>query len=74
MNIQEQLDLQDCPLCHGPALLEEESGWCFYVACSDCGCHTAECAYKTDEERPEAARKVAHLWNIGKVLSSNPGE
>ncbi len=74
MNIHEQVELQDCPLCHGPALLEEENGWCFYVMCLDCGCHTAEAAYKTEEERLEAAQKVAHLWNVGKVLPSNPGE
>lgn len=69
-----QVDLQDCPVCNGPGILEEESGWCFYVSCLDCGCHTAEVAYKTEEEREEAASKAAHLWNIGKVIKSTPGE
>lgn len=68
------IDLQDCPICHGPACLEEESGWCFYVSCLDCGCHTAEVSFKTEDERTEAAEKAAHQWNIGKVLQSTPGE
>ena len=74
MNLYEKLVLQDCPYCRGAGLLEEENGWCWYVMCMSCGGHTAECAYKTPSERLEAARKVAHLWNIGKVIRSDPGE
>lgn len=73
-DITDKITLQDCPLCHGSGLLEEENGWCFYVTCMDCGCHTAESAYKSEEERQIAAEKAAHNWNIGKVLSPNPGE
>ena len=54
--------------------LEEENGWCFYVMCLDCGCHTAESAYKNNEERYVAATKAAQLWNRGKVLPSTPGD
>lgn len=72
--IIEELDLQECPICGGPAVLEEEGKWCFYVMCMDCGCHTAEAVYDGVEQRKEAARKAAHLWNIGKVLRSDPGE
>ncbi|MBQ0018194.1 MAG: Lar family restriction alleviation protein [Clostridiales bacterium] len=68
------LDIQDCPICDGPATLEEENGWCYYVTCWDCGCHTAEVRFRSDDERLEAARKAVHLWNIGKVLSHEPGE
>ena len=74
MYIHEEIELQDCPICGGAGLLEEENGWCWYVMCMCCGGHTAECGYKTPEERLEAARKVAHLWNIGKVIRSDPGE
>ena len=74
MDIRDELELQDCPFCGGAALLEEEGGWCFYVSCLDCGCHTAEIPYARDEERIGAARSAAHLWNIGKVLRSDPGE
>ena len=69
-----EIELQDCPLCRGPGVIEEEGGWCFYVMCMDCGCHTAEIPYKTSEERLSSAKKAAHLWNIGKVLRSDPGE
>lgn len=69
-----EIELQDCPLCHGPAFIEEENGWCIYVTCGDCGGHTANIEYKTPADRLAAAQAAAHLWNIGKVLSCNPGE
>ncbi len=68
------VDLQDCPCCGGSALLEEESGWCFYVTCMDCDRHTAEVEYRSAEGRENAARQAAYLWNIGKVLTGVPGE
>ena len=68
------VDLQDCPCCGGSALLEEESGWCFYVTCMDCDRHTAEVEYRSAEGRESAARQAAYLWNIGKVLTGVPGE
>ena len=40
----------------------------------DCGCHTAEIPYRNEEERQDAARRAVHTWNIGKVISSAPGE
>ena len=67
------VDLQDCPYCGGSALLEEESGWCFYVTCMDCDRHTAEVEYRSPEGRENAARQAAYLWNIGKVLTGVPG-
>ncbi len=74
MSIYEEIELQECPYCDGPGLLEEENGWCWYVMCMDCGAQTGECGYKTDEEREEAARNAAHLWNIGKVIRSDRSE
>ena len=68
------VDLQDCPYCGGSALLEEESGWCFYVTCMDCDRHTAEVEYRSAEGRESAARQAAYRWNIGKVLTGVPGE
>ena len=50
----EDIDLFDCPLCHGPGLIEEENGWCLYVQCLDCGCHTAALTYDNEEERQTA--------------------
>ena len=34
MDIRDELELQDCPFCGGPGLLEEENGWCWYVMCT----------------------------------------
>ena len=74
MDIFKEIELQDCPLCQGPGLLEEENGWCFYVMCLDCGCHTAEIEYHTPAERLDAARQAAKLWGMSKVIRSSPGE
>ena len=41
MNPFEDIELQDCPCCHGAGIIEEEGGWCLYVQCLDCGSHTA---------------------------------
>ena len=37
MEIYEMIDLQDCPRCFGPSILEEENH-SYYVMCMDCGC------------------------------------
>ncbi len=74
MSIHKEITLQDCPYCGGPGLLEEEHGWCFYVMCMDCGSQTAHFEYKTPDERLDAAKKAANLWNIGKVIRANAGD
>ena len=74
MDIHEEIELQSCPYCGGAGLLEEERGWGWYAICVDCGSQTASIAFQTPEERVEAARKAANLWNIGKVVRSSPGE
>lgn len=74
MNIDEQIELYDCPLCGGGALLEEESGCSYYVMCLECGCHSVNIDFKSEEGRLEAAKRTAELWNMGKVISSSPGE
>ena len=47
MELYEQIELQECPICGGAGLMEEENGWCFYAACLDCGAHTAHEVYYT---------------------------
>lgn len=74
MDELKNIELLDCPLCHGPGLLEEENGWCMYVSCLDCGCQTAEVEFHGEKEKLEAARRVASMWNIGKVISFGRGE
>ncbi len=70
----EDIELFDCPLCHGAGLFQEEGGWCLYVTCLDCGCHTAELSYSSEEERQEMARRAARSWNVGKVIHPGPGD
>ena len=70
----EDVELFDCPLCHGSGLIEEENGWCLYVQCLDCGCHTAELPYNSEEERQAAARQAASLGNVGKVIHTGGGD
>lgn len=74
MDIYEELSLHDCPYCGGPGTLQEEGGWCWYVMCADCGSQTAHFEFNNAQERDEAARKAAHLWNIGKVVRGDIGE
>ena len=74
MDIHKEIGLHECPYCEGPGLLEEEEDWCWYVMCYDCGAQTGECGYKTTEERTEAAKAAAHLWNIGKVIRNDRSE
>lgn len=69
-----EIELFDCPICHGAGLLEDENGWCVYASCLDCGCHTAEFPYNNEEERLEAGRRAASMWNVGKVLVSGVGD
>ena len=68
------IELQICPHCGGDGILEDENGWCCYVTCMDCGAHTAQVDYHTPDERLDAAKRAATLWNVGKVVSSHPGE
>ena len=74
MELFEKIALLDCPCCGGPALLEEENGWCWYVMCLDCGAQTTQFEYRRAEDRVKAAENAARIWNMGKVVSPNPGE
>ena len=44
------------------------------VECADCSAHTVYVEYEDEDEKAEAERKVIHLWNIGKVITSERGE
>ena len=68
------IELFDCPICHGVGLLEEENGWCVYATCMDCGSHTAEFPFRNEEERIVAAKQAAGMWNIGKVIVSGASD
>ena len=66
--------LEECPICRGAGLLMHEGGWNVQVACADCSAHTIYVENETEEEKAEAERKVIHLRNNGKVVSSERGE
>ena len=68
------IELEECPCCRGNGIIVHEGGWNVQVECADCGSHTVYVDYNNDEEKKEAERKVAMLWNIGKVIKANIGE
>ncbi len=74
LDLYKELILEDCPYCGGAGLLEEENGWCWYVTCVDCGSQTAPFEYRTPEQRIEAAKKAAAIWNMGKAIRADLGE
>ena len=74
MDIYEEIELMGCPYCGGAGFLDDGNGWCWTVTCMDCGSQTGEFAYNSPEERADAARKAAHVWNLGKVIRSDLGE
>lgn len=69
-----EIDLEDCPVCRGVGAMQDEQGWCVYVACMDCGSQTAHSAYQTPEERLQAAQRSALLWNMGKVVHTGASD
>ena len=66
--------LEDCPCCRGNGILVHEGGWSVQVECADCGSHTVYVEFANDAEKQEAEKKVAMLWNIGKVIKANISE
>lgn len=74
MDIFHEIELEECPVCGGAGIVEEENGWCMYVSCLDCGSRTAELPYNTPEEREPTARRAASLWNMGKVIHTGVGD
>ena len=72
--MEELIELEECPCCRGTGLLVHEGGWNVQVECSECGAHTVYMDYGNDDQKNEAERTVARLWNLGKVIKSDPGE
>ena len=72
--MEDMIMLEECPLCRGVVMILHEGGWNVQVECCDCSAHTVYVEYSNDQEKAEAERAVAHLWNIGKVITSERGE
>ena len=71
---KEFIYLEECPICRGAGFVTSEGGWNVQVECVDCGSHTAFLEYDNEQEKEEAVRKAVRLWNMGKVIRTNPGE
>ncbi|MCQ2420124.1 MAG: Lar family restriction alleviation protein [Clostridia bacterium] len=74
MKALEEYEIVECPICQGTGLIQEENGWCVYVECLCCGSHTVSMPFENEQEREKAAKAVADLWNMGKVISAGVGE
>jgi hypothetical protein len=74
IKMEELIELEECPACRGNGMIIHEGGWNVQVECADCGSHTVYVEYENEEQKAEAVRMVARLWNLGKVIKSNPGE
>ena len=74
MDNRELIELEECPVCRGNGMIMHEGGWNVQVECVDCSAHTVYVEYETEEEKVEAERSVAHMWNIVKVITSERGE
>lgn len=74
MENNEIIILEDCPICRGAGMIVHEGGWTVQVECNDCSAHTVYVDYGSEEEKAEAEKTVARLWNLGKVIKSDAGE
>lgn len=74
MDKDTQIILEDCPVCRGAGYIMEEGGWNVQVECCDCSAHTVYVAFENEQEKLEAQKTVAMLWNMGKVIKSEAGE
>lgn len=72
--MEDKFLLEECPVCRGAGMIVHEGGWSVQVECCDCSAHTVYVEYGNDAERAEAEQSVVHLWNIGKVITSERGE
>lgn len=74
MEVNPNVNLEDCPVCRGSGYLVHEGGWNVQVECADCSAHTVYVEYETPEQKKEAEIQVTRLWNMGKVVKSDTGE
>ena len=72
--MENQMELDICPICRGAGMIVHEGGWNVQVECTDCSAHTVYVEYNSDAEKDEAEKSVARLWNMGKVISGERGE
>ena len=74
MEVNPNYILEDCPICRGRGYMIHEGGWNVQVECCDCSAHTVYVEYQSEQEKLEAEKQVAMLWNLGKVIKSDVGD
>ena len=74
MEINDNYELEECPVCRGNGYILHEGGWNVQVECADCSAHTVYIEYSNEKEKKEAEEQVVRLWNMGKVIKSERGE
>ena len=74
MEVNPNIELEECPVCRGNGYLVHEGGWNVQVECADCSAHTVYVEYETPEQKLDAEQQVTRLWNLGKVIKSDAGE
>ena len=74
MDRNDMIVLEDCPVCRGAGFIMHEGGWNVQVECCDCSAHTVYVEYQNEQEKLEAEKQVAMLWNLGKVIKSDVGD
>ena len=72
--MENQIELDICPICRGAGMIVHEGGWNVQVECTDCSAHTVYVEYNSAAEKDEAEKSVARLWNMGKGISGERGE
>ena len=62
MENNEELIMEECPMCRGTGIIQHEGGWNVQVECADCGSHTVYVEYEngvdeqSEDERDENSR------------------
>ena len=79
MDITENIEIHDCPICGGAGLIEAEAQG-YYVACLDCGSYTGTVGFKDESKRLEAAERARQAelaimpsWYARRVSRSTRG-
>ena len=55
-----EIELEDCPVCRGAGVMQDEQGWCVSVACMDCGAEVA--ARLRSGWRPPGGWRCGGTW------------
>ena len=48
--MEEQIMLEECPICRGAGMIMHEGGWSVQVECVDCSAHTVYMEYDNDDD------------------------